>query len=96
MGPVFVVARPKSGCDIGAGAGIAGQIGFLRQIPDRCPRLGEPRAGIGLRQPGGDLQQGGFARAVAPDQADAVPGRDPEFRPRQQRRGAESQGNIFE
>ena len=70
----------KPGFDIGEGGGEAGEIGFLRQVLDRRPRLSEAFAGIGLHQSGGDAQQGRFARAVVADQADPVAGRDGQTR----------------
>ena len=82
MRAVFVIARPQPGRDIGGGAGIAGQVRLLRQIADGGAGLGEAAAAIGLGQAGGDLQQGGFARAVAPHQADTVPRGDRKLGPR--------------
>ena len=50
----------------------------LREVAD-VPGAGD-RAGRGLPLTGQDLGQGGLAGAVAADQADPVPGRDPEGR----------------
>ena len=50
----------------------------------------------GWHQPGGDAQQRGFARAVAPDQADAVAGRDRQPRAGKQRRGPEGQADVLQ
>ena len=70
----------KPGLDICERGDEAGQIGFLRQVLDRRPGLGEAFAGIGLHQRGGNAQQGRFARAVAAYEADAVAGRDGQTR----------------
>ena len=69
----------EAGLDIGERGRGAGEIRLLRQIADRRAGLHEPRAAVGLDQPGGDLEQGRFARAVAADQADALAGRDREL-----------------
>ena len=94
-----VTARPPSRVeprlDIGQGRGETGQIGFLRQVLDRCAGLGKPLAGIGLHQPGGDAQQGRFARTVAPDEADPVAGRDRQSRAGKQRRRTEGQADVL-
>ena len=66
-----LAAKPR--LDVGEGVREAGQIRFLRQIVDCGAWLGEAIPGIGLHQPGGNAQQGGFAGAVAPDQADPEP-----------------------
>ena len=81
--------------DIGQRGGEAGEVGLLRQIADGGAGLGEAAAGIGLHQARRRSQQGGFAGAVAADQADAVAGCDGERRAGQQRRGAESQADVL-
>ena len=50
------VVQPRF--DIIQRGGIAGKVGFLRQISDGCTGLGETAAGIGLDKPSGDAQQG--------------------------------------
>ena len=61
---------------------------------DRRPRLSEAFSGIGLYQSGGYAQQGRFAGAVAPDEADPVAGRDGQARAGQERRRPEGQADV--
>ena len=86
----------QAGFDVFQRGGVAGEVGFLRQIADGCAGLGEAAAGIGLDQAGGDAQQGRFAGSVAADKADPVAGGDGDAGAGQQRRGAESQGDILQ
>src|SRR5262249_50549105 len=58
--------------------------------------LGETRAPVRLHQPRRNFQQGGFARAIAPHQADAVAFAQAEFRAIQQARAAKGDGDILE
>ena len=69
---VLVGVADQTGLRIGQRGGEAGQVRLLRQIADGGAGLGEAAAGIRLDQAGGDTQQGGFARAVAADQAQPV------------------------
>ena len=78
------------------GGGIAGEVGFLRQIADGGAGLGERLAAIGLHQPGGDLEQGGFARTVAAHQAQPLARAHAQFRPVQQQGVAEADMDIFQ
>src|SRR5260370_13523472 len=86
----------KSGLDIGEGGGEAGQIGFLRQVLDRRPRLSEAFSGIGLYQSGGNAQQDRFAGAVAADQTDPVAGGNGQSRAGKQRRYPEGQVDFLQ
>ena len=90
------VRGAKTRLDIGQRGGEPGQIGFLRQIVDRRAGLGEALSGIGLDEPGGDAQQGRFARAVAPDEADPVAGRDGQPRAGKQRRHPEGEADVLQ
>ena len=51
---------------------------------------------IGLDQPGRDLEQRRFARAVAPDQRHALARRNRKFRTGEKRRTAEGKRNVLE
>ncbi len=66
----------QAGLDILQRCGVAGEVGFLRQVAYGRAGLREAAAGIRLDQVGGDAQQGGLARPVAADQAHPVTGRD--------------------
>lgn len=92
--PGGAVAEP--GFDIVQGGGRSLKIRLLREVADGGPGLGEAAPGVGLDQPGGDFQEGGFAGTVAPDKADAVAGGDGQGGTSQQRRGAESEADILE
>ena len=89
-------AGGEPGLDIGQRRGEPGQVRFLRQIADHRARLRETLAGIGLDEPGGDLQQRRFSGAVAPDEADAVTGGDGQPRPGEKRRPPECQADILQ
>ena len=93
---VAVVAGAEAGLHIGERRCGAGEIGLLRQIAHGGARLQEARAAVGLDQPGGDLEQGRLARAVAADQADALAGRDRQLDAGEQRRAAEGQRDVLE
>ncbi len=86
----------ETGFDVVQRGGEAGEVGFLRQIANGRTGLGEPAAGVGLDEAGGDAQQGGLAGAVAADQADPVTGGDGQAGAGQQRLGAKGQGDILE
>ena len=94
-GLIVVVAGPEAGFDIGERRGVALEIRLLRQIADGGARLHEAAAAVGLDQPGRDPQQRRFAGAVAADQADALGLRHRQFDPRQQRRAAKCQFDVF-
>ncbi len=66
----------QAGFDIFKRGSEAGEIRFLRKIADRGAGLRETPTGIGLHQPSGNSQEGGFAGAVAADQANPVTRRD--------------------
>ena len=91
---VGVVARAEAGFSIGEGGFEAGEIRLLRQVAHGGAGLDEALARVLIDQAGGDFQQGGFARAVAADQAQPVAGRDGNIRPAQQRRGAEGEVDV--
>ena len=91
-----IVAGAEAGLHISEGRGRAGEIGLLRQISNRGPRLHEARPPVGLDQPGGNAQQRRLARPVAADQAHAFAGRDGELDAGEQGCAAERQRNVFE
>ena len=93
---VRLVAARHSGFDIGERRGEAGEIRLLREITDRRAGLCEARAAIGLDKSGSDFQQRRFARAVAPDQADALAFADGNLRALEQRRAAEREMDILQ
>ena len=74
--------------------GEAGQIGFLRQIPQ--PRVGLRKAGstIDGADPGGDAKQRRLSRTVAAHERNSVAGRNRKLRAIEQRRAAERQPDI--
>ena len=76
--------------------GKAREVRLLRQIAHGRARLHEARAAIGLDEPGGDLQQGGLARAVAADEAGPLAGRDGQFGALDQGRAAEGESDVLE
>ena len=70
--PVHIVAGAKIVFNRRQNGGKAAQIGLLRQIAERRTGLDETLASVSLYCSGGNLQQGGFAAAVTPDQAQAL------------------------
>ncbi len=72
------------------------EIGLLREIADGRARLAEDLAAIGLDDPSGDFQEGRFARAVAPDQRNAIPRQDAEFDMGEKRGAAEGEAHAVE
>ena len=95
-GLVVVIARRQPGFDISERGRKAGKIRLLRQIAHRGARLHEPAAMVGLHQPGDDLQQRRFARAVAADQAEPIASGHGQFDAGEQRRAAKSQRDVFQ
>ena len=95
-GKVDVVARPEAGFNIGKRRSKAGKIRLLRQITHHGPRLHENGAAVRLDVSGRDLQQGRFARSVAPHKRNPLAGGDGEFHAGQQRCAAEGQCDVFE
>ena len=93
---VLVVAGREPGLDIGERRLVLAKIRLLRQIAHGGAGLHEARAAVGLDEASRDLQQRGFAGAVAADQADAFGWRDIELDARQQRRAAEGQSDVFQ
>ena len=91
-----IVARRQSRFDECAGGGEAREVGLLRQVAHRHRRLDEAAAGIGLDQPGGDLEERRLARAVPPDQAEPLAGADREPGAGQERRAAEGEADVLE
>ena len=73
---VAIVVGPETRLDVIGRGGEAGKIRLLRQVADGRVGLEEDGAAVGLDQPGGDLEQRRFARAVAADEAHALAGRD--------------------
>ena len=70
--PVHIVAGAKIAFNRRQNGGKAAQLRLLRQIAERRTGLDETLASVSLDRSGGDLQQGGFAAAIAPDQAQAL------------------------
>ena len=93
---VNVVGRRQAGFDVSERGREPREVRLLRQIAHQRARLHENRAAVGLDQPGRDLEQGRFARAVAADQRHALAGRDRQLRAGQQRRAAEGERDVFE
>ena len=95
-GAVFLVIRPQPGDDIVHGVGERRKIRLLRQIAHGRAGLQEARAAIEGDLTGGDFQQRRLARAVASDQADALP--RPHAKPGavEQRHGAKGDADIGE
>ncbi len=91
-----IVVRPQPGLDISQRRREALEIRLLRQVAHQGSWLHENRAAIRLDEPGRDLQQRRFARAVAPDQRHALTGRNGQFRTREKRGPAECQCDVFE
>jgi len=75
---------------------MAREIGFLRQIAHGGTGLHEAGPAIGDQQPGGDFQQGRFARTIAPDEANPITSANREFSPLQQFGAAETGVDILE
>jgi hypothetical protein len=73
-----------------------GEIGLLRQVAHGGAWLHEALAPVGLDEARGDLEQGGFARAVAADEAGALAGGNREVRAHDQGRAAEGESRILE
>ena len=93
---VGIIAGAQSGLHVGQRRRMAGEIGLLRQVADGGARLHEALAAVGLDQSRRDLEQRRLARAVAPDEADALSRRDGEIDPVEQRRAAEGERDISE
>lgn len=75
---------------------MAGKVRLLGEVADRRAGLEEAHALVGLDQPGGDLEQGRLARAVAADEAGAVAGSQREVGAIEQRRAAEGERDALE
>jgi hypothetical protein len=86
----------KTSLGIGKRRGKARQIRFLGQIANCGAGLGEAIPGIGLHQPGRYAQQGGFAGAIAPDQADPVAGRNGQLRAGKQGRVPQGHADVLQ
>ena len=93
---VRIIARREPGLDERPGGGEAGKVGLLRQIADGRRRLDEAAAAVGLGETGGDLEQRRLARAVPPDQAQPLAGRDRQLGAVEQRRAAEREMDVLE
>ena len=93
--PVRIVAGREPGLDEGRRRREAGEVGLLRQVADGRARLQEAAAGVGLDQPGGDLQERRLAGAVPADQAQALAGADRQLGAGQQRRAAKGEADVL-
>jgi hypothetical protein len=95
-GAIGIVERAQALLGIFQRRLVAGKVGLLRQIAQADLRLQEARAPIGLDLAGGDLQQGGFARAVTADETESLALRDGKVGTVQQMRAAaERQGDVL-
>ena len=95
-GAVRVVLRPQAREHVVERGRVAGEVSFLRQIADACRGVGEALAAVGVDQTGRDLEQGRLARTIAADEADAVARLHRQLSPRQQRRRAEGDVDVFQ
>ena len=93
---IAVVARAETGFDIGKRCRRASEIRLLRQIADGRARLHEAAAAIGFDYACRDLQQRRLARAVAPDQADALGRRHRKLDTCEQRRAAKGELDVLQ
>ena len=93
---VGIVAWPKSRLDICQHAWAIAEIRLLGQVPNGGARLHEAPSVEGGEQAGRDLEQGGLARAVAADQADALAGAHGEFGAVEQRSPTEGEMYVLE
>ena len=93
---IVVVARLHAVLDIAKRGGEAGEVRLLRQVADGDARLQEAAAGIGFDLAGGDLEQGGFAGAVAADKRDLVAGGHRQLSAFEHRRAADRQPDILQ
>ena len=78
-GAVMLVTLAHPGLDVFEHGVEPRHVGLLRQIAHGGARLHEAVALVGFDEPGGDLQQGRLAGAVAADEADALAGSDREL-----------------
>ena len=93
---IGIVARPEPRFCIGLNGGITVEIRCLLQIADRRGRMAEHLAGLCFDNPGGNLHQGRFARAVAADEADPVARFDLQAGACEQGRAAEGKLDVIE
>ncbi|MNU91514.1 hypothetical protein D3C71_814040 [compost metagenome] len=91
---IGIVARTEARFGIGLHGRIAGEIGSLFEITDRCGWMTENFARLRLDHAGRDLHKCRFARAVAADEADAVARFHLQACAVQQRRAAEAQEDV--
>src|SRR4051794_29500246 len=91
-----IVARRKTCFHIGERGGKARQVRLLREIADGGAGLREARAAIRLDDSGCYLEQGRFARPVAPDKADTFALANGKLRAFQQRRAAEGKVSVLQ
>jgi hypothetical protein len=93
---VGIVPRCQASFHIGHDIGIGREVRLLGQVAHGGAGLQKASAAIGLGLPRRDLQQGGFAGAVAADQRQPFTGRDGKRRAKEKRRGAEHQPDILQ
>src|SRR5687767_13670494 len=91
---VGVVVRAEPGLGVVAGCRKARKIRLLRQVADGRAGLAEHLATVDVDQTCDDLEQGGFPRAVTPDQAQPLALGQSEFSAGEQRGAAEGQRNV--
>lgn len=91
---IGIVAWSEPCLDIGERRGVAGEIRLLRQIANGRAGLDETLGMIRLDQACRDLEQGRLARTVAPDEADALAGRDRDLGRFEQRLSAKSERDV--
>ena len=93
---VLVVAGAHAVLHVVERGGETAEVGFLREIADGGAGLDEAGAAVGTHQAGGDFEQGGFAGAVAADQADALAGADADRGAVQQGLGAQGGADVLQ
>ena len=91
---VMVVRRAEPRLDIGEDGREGREVRLLFQVAQRGAGLEEARPALGLDDAGGDLQQRGLARPVAPDEREALPGCHGQARGLEQAGAAEAVADI--
>ena len=91
-----IVARPKPALDVCLDRPVRAEIRLLRQVAQRDAGVHEAAAAIRLDKPRRDLHERGLARAVTPDDADAVALGHGQAGILQKRRAAEGECHILQ
>ena len=93
---VGIVARGKARLDVGEGRRELREVGLLRQVADGHRRLAEALAAVEPDEPGGDLEERRFSRAVPADDAEPLSRPDAQVDAAEKRRPAEGQSDVLE